>query len=57
VALFDCTTTYCAGPCVTGTKAQCGQCLASYPSPGPSSCNSVFLRCAGLQNNPTYSGQ
>jgi hypothetical protein len=57
VALFDCTTSYCAGPCVTGTKAQCNQCLAANPSPGPSSCNSVFLACAGLENNPGYSGQ
>jgi hypothetical protein len=57
VALFDCTTTYCAGPCVTGTKAQCGQCLASNPTPGSMSCNSVFLRCAGLTNNPSYAGQ
>jgi len=56
VALFNCTTTYCAGPCVTGTKAQCSACLAANPSPGASSCNSVFLQCAGLASNPGYTG-
>jgi hypothetical protein len=55
--LFNCTTEYCAGPCVTGTQAQCNQCLDENPSPGSTSCNSVFLQCAGLQNNPSYSGQ
>lgn len=56
VALFNCTTTYCAGPCVTGTQAQCSACLAANPSPGASSCNSVFLQCAGLGTNPSYTG-
>jgi len=56
VALFNCTTTYCAGPCVTGTQAQCSACLAANPSPGASSCNSVFLQCAGLASNPSNTG-
>jgi hypothetical protein len=56
VALFNCTTNYCAGPCITGTQTQCSACLEANPSPGATSCDSVFLQCAGLGNNPTYTG-
>jgi hypothetical protein len=56
VALFDCTTKYCAGPCVTGTAAQCTACLQANPAPGPTSCDSLFLQCAGLSHNPGYAG-
>jgi hypothetical protein len=56
VGLFDCTTKYCAGPCVTGTAAQCSTCLKANPAPGPTSCDAVFLKCAGVSENPSYSG-
>lgn len=56
VGLFDCTVKYCTSPCVTGTAAQCSACLMANPAPGPTSCDSVFLQCGGLSNNPGYTG-
>jgi hypothetical protein len=56
VGLFDCTTTYCASACVTGTAAQCAACLKANPAPGPTSCDAVFFRCAGVSDNPSYAG-
>jgi len=56
VGLFDCTVKYCTSPCVTGTAAQCSACLKANPASGPTSCDSVFLQCGGLSDNPGYTG-
>jgi hypothetical protein len=47
---------YCTSPCVAGTAAECSACLKANPAAGPTSCDSVFLQCAGLSDNPGYTG-